>query len=124
VDEKSLASARSGKEPILEVFSVYAVVETGGKQYRVTVGQVFDVEGLSADKGESVTLDKVLLVADGNKVTVGKPTVSGASVSATVVEHGLKRKVIIFHFMPKQRYRVKRGHRQPYTRLRIDGISI
>ena len=102
---------------------MYAVVETGGKQYRVTVGQTIEVEKLPAAPGESVTLDQVLLVGDGDDVKVGQPTVKDASVSATVVQHGLKRKVIIWHFMPKQRYRVKRGFRQEYTRLRIDEIK-
>ena len=102
---------------------MYAVVESGGKQYRVTVGQTIDVEKVSAEPGESVTLDKVLLVGEGDAVKVGQPTVKDASVSATVLEHGLKRKAIIWHFMPKQRYRVKRGHRQEYTRLRIDEIK-
>jgi len=124
VDERSFESIHCGKAPILEVGSVYAVVETGGKQYKVTVGQILEVEELPASEGVSVTLDQVLMVADGDKVMVGKPTVSGASVSATVLGHGLKKKVIIFHFMPKQRYRVKRGHRQQYTRLRVDGITI
>ena len=101
---------------------MYAVVESGGKQYRVTVGQTIEVEKLPAAPGESVTLDKVLLVGEGEDVKVGQPTVQNASVSATVMKHGLKRKVIIFHFMPKQRYRVKRGFRQQYTRLRIDEI--
>jgi len=112
-----------GECMIVEVFSVYAVVENGGKQYRVTVGQTIDVERLSAAPGESVTLDKVLLVADGDEVKVGQPTVNGASVSATVVQHGLRRKAVIFHYRPKQRYRVKKGHRQQYTRLRIDEIK-
>jgi len=102
---------------------VYAVVESGGKQYRVTVGQTIDVEKLPAAPGERVTLDKVLLVGEGDDVKVGQPTVENASVSATVMEHGKKRKVIIWHFMPKQRYRVKRGFRQEYTRLRIDEIK-
>ena len=96
---------------------MYAVVKTGGKQYKVAVGQTIDVERLS------VTLERVLLVSDGDKVQVGQPILGKASVSATVFEHGLKRKQIIFHYRPKQRYRVKKGHRQPYTRLRIDKIK-
>jgi len=102
---------------------VYAVVESGGKQYKVTVGQTIDVEWLSAAPGESVILDQVLLLADEGEVKIGQPVVSGASVSATVVQHGLARKAVIFRFRPKQRYRVKKGHRQPYTRLRIDEIK-
>jgi large subunit ribosomal protein L21 len=102
---------------------VYAVVETGGKQYRVTTGQTIEVERMPVAAGDSVTLDQVLLVADGDKVSVGKPTVKGASVSATVLQHGLRKKAIIFHYRPKERYRVKKGHRQPYTRLRIDEIK-
>jgi large subunit ribosomal protein L21 len=102
---------------------VYAVVETGGKQYKVTVGQTIEVEKLPIAAGDSVTLDKVLLVADGDAVSVGKPTVKGASVSATVLQHGLRKKAVIFHYRPKQRYRVKKGHRQQYTRLRIDEIK-
>ncbi|MBM4429282.1 MAG: 50S ribosomal protein L21 [Chloroflexi bacterium] len=102
---------------------MYAVVESGGKQYKVSVGETISVERLPAQPGETVTLDKVLLVADGDEVKVGKPTVSGAAVSATVVQHGLAKKAIIFHYRPKQRYRVKKGHRQGYTRLRIDEIT-
>ncbi len=101
---------------------MYAVVETGGKQYKVTIGQTVEVEWLPMAEGDSVTLDKVLLVADGDVVSVGKPTIEGASVSATVLQHGLWKKAVIFHYRPKQRYRVKKGHRQPYTRLRIDEI--
>jgi large subunit ribosomal protein L21 len=103
---------------------VYAVVETGGKQYKVSIGQVVDVEKLPVEQGESVTLDRVLLVADGADITVGQPTVEGASVSATVVQHGLRHKEVIFHYRPKNRYRVKKGHRQPYTRIRIDEIKM
>jgi len=102
---------------------VYAVVESGGKQYKVSVGQVLEVEKLDVEQGESVTLDRVLLLADGEDVTVGQPTVEGATVSATVMQHGLRRKQVIFHYRPKNRYRVKKGHRQPYTRIRIDEIS-
>ncbi len=103
---------------------MYAVVESGGKQYKVSVGQTLDVERLPVEQGESVTLDRVLLVADGADITVGQPTVEGATVSATVVQHGLRRKQVVFHYRPKQRYRVKKGHRQPYTRIRIDEISV
>lgn len=105
-------------------YLVYAVVEAGSKQYKVEVGQTIDVEKLPVAQGQSVTLERVLLVADGEKVRVGQPTVQGASVSATVVGHGLRRKAVIFHFRPKQRYRVKKGHRQPYTRLRIEAITV
>ena len=102
---------------------MYAVVESGGKQYKVVVGQTLDVEKLPAAPGEGVTLDRVVLVADGDEVKVGKPTVDGASVAATVVQHGLRKKAIIFRFRPKQRYRKHRGHRQEYTRLHIDAIK-
>lgn len=102
---------------------MYAVVESGSKQYKVTVGQTIDVEKLPFEPGANVTLDRVILLAEGDDVTVGKPTVDGASVAATVVQHGLRKKVIIFRFRPKQRYRVKRGFRQQYTRLHIDDIK-
>jgi len=102
---------------------VYAVVESGGKQYRVIVGQTIDVERLPEEPGQTVTLEQVFLVADEGQIKVGQPTVKGASVLATVVAHGLRRKAVIFHYRPKQRYRVKRGHRQQYTRLRIEDIK-
>ncbi len=102
---------------------MYAVVESGSKQYKVTVGQTIDVEKLPLEPGANVTLDRVVLLANGDNVTVGLPTVDGASVAATVVQHGLRKKVIIFRFRPKQRYRVKRGFRQQYTRLHIDDIK-
>ncbi len=101
---------------------MYAVVETGGKQYRVTVGQTIEVEKLPFAVGEKVELDKVLLVADGDEVKVGQPTVKGAKVLATVVEHGKGKKIIVFKYKPKERYRRKKGHRQAYTRLRIEKI--
>ena len=102
---------------------MYAVVETGGKQYKVTVGETIDVERLKAEIAETVQLDRVLMVADGEKVQVGSPVVDGASVSATVVDHDRARKVIVFKYRAKQRYRRKTGHRQDYTRLRIDEIK-
>ena len=102
---------------------MYAVVQTGGKQYKVAVGQTVDVEFIESEVGDAVALDRVLMVSDGENVHVGKPFVEGAKVSAEVVEHGKGKKVVIFKYRPKQRYRRKRGHRQLYTRLEIKGIE-
>ena len=102
---------------------MYAVVETGGKQYRAAPGETVDVERLPAEVGEKLTLDRVLMIADGENVTVGRPTVEGAEVIATVVAQSRHRKVLFFHYVPKKRERKKRGHRQYYTRLRIEQIA-
>ena len=101
---------------------MYAIIETGGKQYKVSVGQDIQVEKLPAGVGEVVEIGKVLLLSDNGDVVVGQPTVEGASVRATVVEQGRARKAIVFKFRRGKRYRRKRGHRQEYTRLRIDQI--
>jgi large subunit ribosomal protein L21 len=101
---------------------MYAVVETGGKQYLATPGQFVEVERLPKEVGEQVTLERVLLVADGENVVVGRPTVADAQVVATVVGQRRRRKVIHFHYVPKKRERTKRGHRQYYTRLRIEEV--
>jgi len=103
---------------------MYAIIETGGKQYKVQPGQTIEVEKLPAAVGDKVTLDRVLLVADGEQVTVGRPTVEGARVQATVVGEGKGRKVIIYKYLPRHRYRRKKGHRQLFTRLRIDDIEL
>jgi large subunit ribosomal protein L21 len=103
---------------------VYAVVESGGKQYRVEEGATLQVEELDAEPGTAVTLDRVLLIADGDNVTVGAPVVKGASVQATVVRHGRGKKVIVFKYKSKAHQRRKRGHRQNFTALRIDKISV
>lgn len=103
--------------------TIYAVVETGGKQYKVSPGQTIEVEKLAAG-GDTIELDRVYLVADGDKVTVGKPTVPGAKVIATVVGEGKGDKVIVYKFKAKVRYRRKRGHRQPYTKLAIKEIVV
>jgi len=102
--------------------AIYAIVETGGKQYKVAAGQTVDVELLSQDVGSSVELNNVLMVADGDKVVTGQPMVKGAKVKATVVEQGKGKKVIVFKYKPKTRYSKKTGHRQQYTRLSIDKI--
>jgi large subunit ribosomal protein L21 len=103
---------------------MYAIVETGGKQYQVQTGQIVDVERLPADVGEEVELDQVLLVSDDNDVQIGQPTVEGAKVRATVLRQDRGRKIIVFKFKPKERYRRKAGHRQSFTRLRIDEIVV
>jgi len=103
---------------------VYAVVETGGKQYKVSVGETVDVEKLPFEVGETIELDRVLLVADGDEVHVGRPTVEGAKVLATVTEHVKGPKIIVFKYRPRERYRRKKGHRQVYTRLTINEIIV
>jgi len=99
------------------------VVETGGKQYRVAVGETVDVEKIAQEPGETVVLDRVLIVSDEGNVRIGQPVVDGAAVSATVLRHGKGRKVVAFKYKAKERYRRKKGHRQEYTRLRIDDIQ-
>lgn len=101
---------------------MYAVIETGGKQYRVEKGDVVYVEKLNANEGETVDLSKVLLVSSGDGLKIGKPYVEGAKVKATVLEHGKGKKIIIFKYKPKKDYRKKQGHRQPYTKLKIEEI--
>ncbi len=101
---------------------IYASIETGGKQYKVAPGQTIDVERLDVDEGNTVELDRVLFIADGDKVTVGTPTIDGAKVIATSQGDGKGKKIIVFKYKPKVRYRKKTGHRQLYTRLTIDKI--
>ena len=101
---------------------IYAVVETGGKQYKVTPGQAIDVERLEVVESNTVELDRVLFIADGDKVTVGTPTIEGAKVIATSQGNGKSKKIIVFKYKPKVRYRKKTGHRQLYTKLLIDKI--
>jgi large subunit ribosomal protein L21 len=102
---------------------VYAVVRTGGKQYRVEEGHTIDVERLGAAEGERVELSDVLLLADGADVKVGTPTVPGVKVVAEVVGHGRGEKIAVFKYKSKTRHRAKTGHRQPYTRLTIREIQ-
>ncbi|MGH7409270.1 MAG: 50S ribosomal protein L21 [Candidatus Methylomirabilales bacterium] len=102
---------------------MYAVLETGGKQYRVSPGDVLKVERLGGEPGSPVRFDRVLLVADGDRVMVGTPTVAGASVAGEVVGHGRGRKVIVFKFKRRKKYRRTQGHRQAQTTVRITEIS-
>ena len=103
---------------------MYAVVMTGGKQYRVSAGDKIRVEKLNAEAGSTVSLDKVLVVGGEGETMVGAPYVAGACVEAEVVENGKADKVIIFKYKAKKDYRKKQGHRQPYTELKINGISV
>jgi large subunit ribosomal protein L21 len=102
---------------------MYAVVRTGGKQYRVAPGDIVEVERLDGGVGETVTLTDILLVADGDSVTVGQPNVEGASVAAKITGQYKGDKILVFRYRPKKRIRVRRGHRQYITRLQIDSIS-
>ena len=103
---------------------MYAVIETGGKQYRVEVGTELQVELLDVEPGKTITLDRVLLVADGDQASIGQPLVANAAVSAEVVRQARGDKVISFKYRPKARRRVKHGHRQELTVLRISDITL
>jgi len=102
---------------------MYAVIKTGGKQYRVSEGDRLKVESLTAEAGSDIALDQVLMVGSGDDVTVGAPLVANASVSARVLEHGRGKKVRIIKFKRRKHYRRQMGHRQNYTELQITGIN-
>jgi len=102
---------------------MYAVIETGGKQYRVQEGDVVTIEKLNVSAGDDITFDRVLILSDGEKVQVGTPIVEAAKVFGTVVENGKAEKVIIFKYKSKKDYRKKQGHRQPYTMVKIESLS-
>ena len=104
--------------------ATYAIVRTGGKQYRVEPGDTIRVESLPGSAGDTVELSDVLMVSREGEVTLGTPTVDGASVTAEVVDNGRAKKVIVFKYKPKTRYRRKNGHRQSYTELRVTDISM
>ena len=101
----------------------FAIVESGGKQYRAVEGTTIDVDRLAHEVGKKINFERVLLVADGDAVTVGTPTVSGVTVSATVVDHIKGPKVLSFKYRPKKRIRVRGGNRAHYTRLKIESIG-
>ena len=102
---------------------MHAIIETGGKQYKVAEGDTLFIEKLNAEAGEAVTFDKVLAVVDGDKATSGTPVVQGAKVEANVVKNGKGKKVMIFKYNPKKGYRRRQGHRQPYTKVTIGKIE-
>ncbi|MDD4084880.1 MAG: 50S ribosomal protein L21 [Acholeplasmataceae bacterium] len=102
---------------------MYAIIQTGGKQYRVSEGDVLSIEKLTAAEGEEVVFDQVLTVVSDNDVKVGKPVVEGAKVTAKVVEHGKGKKILVFKYKAKSNYRKRQGHRQPYTKVEISKIE-
>jgi large subunit ribosomal protein L21 len=102
----------------------FAIVEQGGKQYRVAEGGTIEVDRLSNEVGEALILEDVLLSVDDDHVTIGTPVIVGAKVQAKVLDHFKGRKILVFKYRPKQRYRVKSGHRQQYTRLLIESIEM
>ena len=101
---------------------MYAVIQTGGKQYRVAEGETLRVEKLAATAGDKLSFDPLLFADDGGNVSVGRPLVSGVKVEAEVVEQGLGKKIIIFKYKRRKSYRRKQGHRQPYTAIKITAI--
>src|SRR5688572_320201 len=103
--------------------TMYAVIKTGGKQYRVAPGEKIKIEQIPADVGAQVVLDQVLMVADGDALKVGNPLVSGATVSCTVIAHGRGVKVKIFKMRRRKHYQKTQGHRQNYTEIRVDAIA-
>ncbi len=103
---------------------MYAIVRTGGKQYQVACGDQLRVEKLEGNVGDSVSLDDVLLVADGENITVGQPVVENAKVTAKIAEQGRGKKIVVFKKKRRKGYRLKRGHRQSYTALKIENISL
>jgi large subunit ribosomal protein L21 len=102
----------------------YAIVEDGGKQYRAVEGGTIEVDRYTSDVGDQIDLERVLLIADGDDINIGTPIISGARVQATVVSQIKGPKITVFKYKPKIRYRVKKGHRQQYTRLQIDAILL
>jgi len=102
---------------------MYAIIETGGKQYRVSEGDVLFIEKLEVNEGETVKFDRVLTVVTDDNVTFGKPMVAGASVTAKVVAQGKGKKILVFKYKAKSNYRRRQGHRQPFTKVVIEKID-
>jgi large subunit ribosomal protein L21 len=102
---------------------MYAVVNTGGKQYKVQKGETLRIEKIPGEVGSAVTFDKVLMVADGENIRVGQPVLENVAVQAQIVEQDKAKKILIFKYKRRKRYRRKNGHRQPFTAIRIDGIE-
>lgn len=103
---------------------MYAIIKTGGKQYKVSEGDLVRVEKLAYEVGDTVDFDQVLLVSNDGELKVGSPIVEGAKVSATVEDQNKDKKIVVYKYKPKKQYRKKQGHRQPYTLVKINSISL
>jgi len=103
---------------------MYAIIRSGGKQYRAEVGSTLDVDKLTQDVGDSIVINDVLLVGDEDNTVIGQPLIEGAAVKATVVEQFRGKKIIVYKYNQRTNYRKKQGHRQSYTRLKIDDITV
>jgi large subunit ribosomal protein L21 len=102
---------------------MYAIIKTGGKQFRVSEGDVIKVEKLSSEDGEKVLFDEVLMIGDDGEIKTGSPYLSDATVEGTVIKHGKAKKIIVFKYKAKKNYRKKQGHRQPFTQVKIEKIN-
>lgn len=102
---------------------MHAIVKTGGKQYKIAEGDILRVEKLAGEVGTPITFDQVLLVSDGETTTIGKPVVENAMVSGTIIEQGRGKKILVFKYKRRKRYRRKQGHRQAFTSVMIDSIQ-
>lgn len=103
---------------------MHAIIETGGKQYKVAEGDVVYIEKLDQEAGDTVKFDQVLAILDGDKATFGTPVVEGAKVEATVDKNGKGKKIVVFKYKPKSGYKRKQGHRQPYTKVTVNKIVV
>ncbi len=103
---------------------MYAVVSTGGKQYKVQEGETLSVEKLPGEEGSQVSFDRVLMYSDDENVTVGKPVIENAVVSAHIIEQGKAKKILVFKYKRRKRFRRKQGHRQAFTKVKIDSIAV
>ena len=121
LQEKTAAPA-SETHKEREVLFVYAIIETGGKQYKVQEGDIVFIEKLDANEGDTVTFDRVFAVSDQDKLTVGTPVVAGASVTANVLKNGKAKKIYVMKYKAKKNEKKKIGHRQPYTKVQIAKI--
>lgn len=102
---------------------MYAIISSGGKQYKVEQGDILRVEKLEGEVGSEIVLDRVLMVADGDDIKIGQPVLAGAAVNGTVVEQGKARKILVFKFKRRKRFQKKQGHRQQFTAIKINSIT-